>query len=249
LGKYFCVAKNIINIHRNTATKKQTQTVSREVLEAKNRWIDFDIVISSWNKAKKEIVSMIKENYTKNQTISFADLFKLNCFLAFTLVTRIPTGRSQNLKLMVKKSKSDCDLQLEQKKTDKSLHGNFIYVENGSVFLYYTEYKTLHKYGVILRQLEKKYSKLFLWFFYWAPKCYDDILFYNNYFFRTSKGKPHTRPSSLVTTAIQWWCGSQYKTTVQDLRYSVETYSTKMFKQGNISENDKMLISEGESLQ
>jgi hypothetical protein len=65
-------------------------------------------------------------------------------------------------------------------------------------------------------------------------------------FFRNSLGNPHSRPSKLVTTAIQLWCDKQYQTTVQDLRYSVETYATKMYKMGEISESDKMLISEGE---
>lgn len=109
---------------------------------------------------------------------------------------------------------------------------------------------TNSKYGVVLRELEHKYSKLFMWFFYWGKKIFDDdnIPFYDNFFFRNSKLRPHSRPSSLVSLAIQWWCGSHYKTTVQDIRYSVETYATKMLKTGKITESDKLLISEGDIL-
>jgi hypothetical protein len=98
---------------------------------------------------------------------------------------------------------------------------------------------------VILRQLEKPLTNVFLWFFKWAQKFYKPIPFYDNFFFRNLKGTPHQKPAQLVTLAIQWWCGKHYKTTVQDLRYSVETYATKLYKKGVLSENDKLLISEG----
>jgi hypothetical protein len=93
-----------ISHYGNEATKKQVVSVSRETLEKKNRWIDFNIVIAGWKKGKNEIAKMIIDKSQENE-IELSDLFKLNCFLAFTLVTKIPTGRSQNLKLMVKKSK------------------------------------------------------------------------------------------------------------------------------------------------
>jgi hypothetical protein len=101
------------------------------------------------------------------------------------------------------------------------------------------------KYGVILRQLDEMHSRNFLWFFRWAQNVYKTVPFYNNLLFRTAKGTVHNRPSKLVTLAIQQWCGTQFKTTVQDLRYSVETYATKLYKSGEISENDRQLISEG----
>lgn len=102
-------------------------------------------------------------------------------------------------------------------------------------------------YGVILRQLEREDSKLFLWYFKWVTILYNktDYPLYENFLFRNINGSIHPRPAILVTKAIQTWCGEHYKTTVQDLRYSVETYATKLLKNGQITENDKMLISEG----
>jgi hypothetical protein len=159
----------------------------------------------------------------------------------------------------------ECDAQIERRKQDKTLPGNFIFIQNEKVHLYYTEYKTIgyvycffckltiiiiimsRKYGVIVRILDEQCSKYFQVFFHWIKLTFTIPTFYNSYIFRNISGTPCVRPGKLVTTAIKIWCGDKYETTVQNLRYSVATYAAKLKNKGIINEADLQLISEGKA--
>jgi hypothetical protein len=47
----------------------------------------------------------------------------------------------------------ECDIQIEKRKDDKTLHGNFIFSENNKIFLYYTEYKTFQYVKLIMNTI------------------------------------------------------------------------------------------------
>jgi hypothetical protein len=86
--------------------QKQKITVGRENLEKKNKWIDFDIVLKGWNKASQEFDDIISQIKNKSMPLTKELIFKFNCFLAFTIAIKIPTGRTQNLKVIMKKDQS-----------------------------------------------------------------------------------------------------------------------------------------------